>query len=113
VRLATLALIASLAMSQSPAKVADGNNAKGEQLFLRDGCYECHGNQAQGGGAGPRIGPGPLAFAAFAQYLRQPAGQMPPYTAKVLSDRDLMNIYVFLQSLPQPPSPKSLSTLNN
>ena len=28
---------------------------------------------------------------------------MPPYTAKVLSDSDLADIYAFVKSVPQPP----------
>ena len=43
-----------------------------------------------------------MAFAAFSRYVRQPTGQMPPYTAKVVSDADLANIYAFVQSRPEP-----------
>jgi hypothetical protein len=39
-------------------------------------------------------------------------GEMPPYTAKVVSDQDLADIYAFLQSLPRPPDPKSIRLLN-
>jgi hypothetical protein len=38
---------------------------------------------------------------------------MPPYTAKVLSDKDLADIYAFLQSLQQPPTAKDIPLLNN
>jgi hypothetical protein len=43
-----------------------------------------------------------MAFAAFSRYVRQPAGQMPLYTAKVVSDADLTNIYAFVRSRPEP-----------
>jgi len=37
---------------------------------------------------------------------------MPPYTAKVLSDKDLADIYAFLQSVAKPPDTKSIPLLN-
>ena len=96
----------------SPASAAPaGNLDNGKKLFTADGCYECHGRAAQGG-AGPRIGPPPLAFPALLAYIRHPKGQMPPYTAKVLSDADAADIYAFLQSIPKPPDPKTIPLLN-
>lgn len=83
-----------------------GDAGAGRILFDRDGCYECHGHLGQGG-AGARIAPNPIPFAAFSKYVRQPAGEMPPYTAKVVSDRDLANIYAFLQSIPARPGQHS------
>jgi len=83
--------------SQQPAAV--GNADAGKKLFVSYGCYQCHGYEAQGSNAtGPRLGPRPIAFAAFSRYVRQPTGQMPPYTAKVVSDADLTNIYAFVSS---------------
>jgi len=60
---------------------------------------------------GPRLGPNPISFAAFSQYIRHPTGQMPPFTIKVTSDADLADIYAFLQSLPQPPKVESIPAL--
>jgi mono/diheme cytochrome c family protein len=93
------------------AAASSGNAENGKRLFLSDGCYECHGRQAQGGAAGPRLGPGPLPLAAILKYVRQPSGQMPPYTAKVISDAELADVYAYLQSLPQPPKPDSIPAL--
>jgi len=87
---------------------------RGKQIYMRVGCYQCHGREAQGAsGTGPRLGPRPIAFAAFSRYIRQPTGQMPPYTSKVVSDQELADMYAFLQSLPQPPAAKSIPLLNN
>jgi ubiquinol-cytochrome c reductase cytochrome c subunit len=87
--------------------------ANGRKLFANYGCYQCHGREAQGGlGTGPRLGPKPIAFAALQRYVRQPSGQMPPYTAKVVSDRDLADIYAFLQAVKQPPPVKDIPLLN-
>jgi cytochrome c553 len=78
-----------------------GNAANGRKLFIGVGCYQCHGYEAQGSTAtGPRLGPSPLPYAALSRYVRRPAGQMPPYTQKVVSDANLADIYAFLQSLP-------------
>ena len=93
------------AASQVPA----GNAANGRKLFATIGCYQCHGYEAQGSTAtGPRLAPRPLPFPALSRYVRRPAGQMPPYTAKVLSDTELADIYAFLQSAPAPPATPAL-----
>jgi ubiquinol-cytochrome c reductase cytochrome c subunit len=101
---------AALLSAQTPA----GNAQNGRKLFENYGCYQCHGREAQGGlGTGPKLGPKPLPFAAIQKYIRQPTGQMPPYTAKVVSDKDLADIYAFLQSRTVPPAVKDIPLLNN
>lgn len=89
-----------------------GNAQKGQQLYTSYGCYQCHGREGQGSTAtGPRLAPRPIPFAALTRYVRQPGGQMPPYTNKVVSDTDLADIYAFLQSRPQPPAADSIPLL--
>jgi mono/diheme cytochrome c family protein len=89
-----------------------GDSQNGKKLFTSYGCYECHGHQAEGTSVGgPRLGPKPIPSSAFLKYVRQPSGQMPPYTAKVISDAELSDIYAFLQSLPQPPKADSIPAL--
>src|SRR5690242_20418252 len=102
-----LGLTIAAASAQTPAPQPNaapaGNIEAGKKLFVSYGCYQCHGYEAQGSSAtGPRLGPRPIAFTAFSRYVRQPTGQMPPYTAKVVSDADLTNIYAFVQSRPAP-----------
>src|SRR5467141_2978488 len=109
-RYLSLGMIAS-ALLLTCLSAADAQN--GKRIFITYGCYQCHGREAQGGAAGPRLGPRPIAFAAFSLFVRQPAGQMPPYTRKVTSDSELVDIYAFLQSLPPPPPVKSVPLLNN
>ncbi len=93
---------------------ADSGNAQnGKRIYSSYGCYECHGREGQGSKlTGPRIAPDPTEFSAFVQYIRQPVGQMPPYTSKVVSDAELADIYAFLKALPQPPAAKSIPALN-
>jgi mono/diheme cytochrome c family protein len=91
-----------------------GNAESGRRIYSSRGCYGCHGGEGQGSIlTGPRVGPDPIPFTAFVRYLRQPAGQMPPYTSKVISDAELADIHAFLKSLPQPRSAKSVLLLNH
>ncbi len=98
--------------SPQPAATPSGNADEGKKLFLSYGCYQCHGREAQGSSAtGPRLGPRPIAFTAFSRYVRRPTGQMPPYTAKVVSDADLANIYAYVQSRATPAAAQSIPLL--
>ena len=82
-----------------------GNSEAGRQLFVRKGCYQCHGREGQGAPiTGPRLGPNPLALAAFLRAVRTPRAQMPPYTDKIVSDAELADIRAFLDSRPRPTS---------
>ena len=89
----------------------EGNAANGKRLYLKDGCYECHGYAGQGG-AGARLAPRVLATANFIKYVRHPAGAMPPYTNKVASDQELSDIRAYLATMPEPPALKSIPILN-
>ena len=104
------AIVAAAAAAQTVAPTGDAKN--GKKLFAADGCYQCHGYEAQGAvPTGPRLGPKPIAFPQFQKYVRQPTGQMPPYTVKSIPDKDLVDIYAFLQSLAAPPAADSISAL--
>jgi mono/diheme cytochrome c family protein len=102
---------APAASSQAAAGAPAGDAKRGRMLFATTGCFQCHGHEGQGGAAGPRLGPSPIPFARFTAYVRQPTGDMPPYTARVLSDQDLAAMYAFLQALPQPPAVSTIPLL--
>src|SRR5262245_46104904 len=112
---ALLAAAIGLAEGRPPqnAPAAPTGNAKtGQTLFLKIGCYQCHGNEGQGGAAGPRIGRSPmLAFRNFVTYIRAPRGEMPPYSAKVIPEKDVADIYTYLASLPPAPAVESIPLL--
>jgi mono/diheme cytochrome c family protein len=104
-----LAAQAPAAQNAAPA----GSVQNGTKIFDAYGCYQCHGFVGQGGAAGARLTPLPLTWPNFTKYVRHPAGQMPPYTAKVVTDQELADIYAYLQSIPKPPDVKSIPILNN
>jgi mono/diheme cytochrome c family protein len=81
---------------------AAGNADAGRETYMKKGCYACHGRDGQGSPTtGPRLGPNPSALSAFTRYVRVPRGTMPPYTEKVISDRELADIHAFLQARPR------------
>jgi mono/diheme cytochrome c family protein len=100
---------------QTPATADARELAKhvdaGAALYKKKGCYECHVNDAQGGPQGPRLGPNPIPLPRFTTYLRNPTGDMPPFTEKVLSIQELADIYAFLQARPQPKPVNSIPLL--
>jgi mono/diheme cytochrome c family protein len=106
---ATGLLAASTAFAQT---ASSGNADHGKQLFTKDGCYQCHGYVGQGGNAGPRLAPSPIAFEAFSKQLREPVHDMPPYGEKILSDKDAADIYAYLGTIPKPPAVKDIPLLN-
>ena len=100
------------AQNPAPASAPRGNAENGRMLFAKFGCYECHGREAQGSTAtGPRLGPNPIAYNRFIAYIRKPAGEMPPYTAKVVTEQQAADIYAFLQALPRPPAAETIPLL--
>jgi mono/diheme cytochrome c family protein len=110
---ALLALPFARAQQSSDAPPA-GNAENGKKLFMNDGCYECHGRMGQGAAqtGAARIGPPMLSFEGFENYIRKPANNMPPYTAKAVPDQDAADIYAYLKSIPLPPKGKDIPLLN-
>ena len=68
--------------------------------------------EAQGGGAtGPGSPAGWSPWPAFSRYVRRPTEEMIPYTAKVLPDKELADIYAWLRAIPAPPPVASIPQL--
>jgi len=106
------AYLKSIAPAASPGEQLKGTAENGKKLFVAYGCYECHGRQGAGAAIAPRIGPPALSLAGVIRYVRAPTGQMPPYTAKVVSDQDLADIYAYLKTFPAPQPASSIPLLN-
>lgn len=118
---AVLLLVSPAAHAQNAARQGEkseaapaGNAETGEKIFIKDGCYECHGREGQGAAqaSGPRIGPSQRFIRPFIKYVRQPTGQMPPYTSAVISDQELADIYAYLQSRSRATPSKDIPLLN-
>ena len=109
VRLSLTLLVSGLLVGQGAALAASADN--GKRLFMKVGCWQCHGTVGQGGAAGPRIAPDLLPYETLAAFVRSTNRAMPPYREAVLSNNDLADIYAYLESIPKPPRPDSLPLL--
>jgi mono/diheme cytochrome c family protein len=102
--IATVVIGTALIVSLTGALAADkrANAARGKQLYMATGCYQCHGTRGEGGGnAGPRLAPGPIPLEGLVLQLRRPRARMPLYTDVVMPDADVADIYAYLQSVPK------------
>jgi mono/diheme cytochrome c family protein len=106
-----IGIAAGPAAAQQPAKLS-ASAAHGRQLWSAIGCYQCHGYQGQGSASGPKLAPQPLPFDAFANQLRKPRDRMPIYTAKVVSEADLNDMYAYLQTIPKAKAVADIPLLN-
>ena len=97
--------------AQTREASAAGRTDVGARLYSVYGCYSCHADEAQGGMHGPRLGPDPITYARFAWYVRHPTRTMPPYSPVVVSDRDIADIYAFVEAQPAPPPLSSIPLL--
>jgi ubiquinol-cytochrome c reductase cytochrome c subunit len=90
--------------------------ANGKSVFMRVGCYTCHGTVGQGG-AGARLAPSTIPLAAMQVWVRggtpgwSIARGMPAFPAGVISDSELADVQAYLASLPAPPKPDDIALL--
>src|SRR6188474_93214 len=85
------------------AQTKPGDGANGKRIYMRNGCYQCHGTVGQGGLAGARLAQTKMTLTAFTAFVRNPPpGSMPPYRAKVMSDQELADVFAYVQSVPPP-----------
>ena len=105
-------VLADIARAQAVGNAQTGNAENGKRLFLRDGCYECHGYAGQGSRDGARLASTSLNVQGVIRYVRRPTGAMPAFTDKVISDQELTDIYAYLKTLPGPKAVKDIPLLN-
>jgi mono/diheme cytochrome c family protein len=111
---AVLSLAAAALFAQAPAasSAPAGDAKNGKELFVKYTCYGCHGFSAQNGPAGNRLNPMKMTQATFTGLVRSPgARNMPSYSAKVISDAQLGDIYAYLKTLPDAPPAKDIPLL--
>jgi mono/diheme cytochrome c family protein len=93
-----------------------GDPENGKRVYLADGCFTCHGRVGQGGnyyGLTPMLAKTELPFEGFKQQLRDPVRVMPAFSDAVVSDKEVADIYAFLQTLSGRRPVKDIPLLNN
>lgn len=120
--LGALAVAALAAAAEPSASSTPGDAARGKALFVKNGCYACHGYDGQGSiYTGLRIAPNPPPWQVIGAFIRNPPGirrpysnwpnfVMPPFTAQMVSDQDVRDIYAYLKSVRGPAALKSIPT---
>jgi mono/diheme cytochrome c family protein len=114
--LLTLVAAGSLGLAQTPAAPpqpggpASGNAQNGKDLYLKLSCYACHGYDGHGG-AGARLVPMRMNLPGFARYIQNPR-QMPPYTAKVVSDAQAADLWAYIKTIPESPAASAIPLLS-
>jgi mono/diheme cytochrome c family protein len=101
----SLVLFGSLAVA---AQEVAPSSERGQQTFMRVGCYQCHGTDGQGIHAGRAWTP-----KVMTRFIRTSPGWMPPYPEEVLSDNEIADIVAFLKTVPPPPSADSIDVLKD
>jgi mono/diheme cytochrome c family protein len=85
-----------------------GDAKKGSRMFVDYSCYACHGFSGQNG-PGKRLVPMKMPAAVFTAYVRAPgSNQMPSYSAKVLSDQQLADVWAYIKTLKDSPEAKDI-----
>ena len=110
--IALVALVAPALAQEAP----HGDAANGKRVYLAVGCMYCHGRAGQGGAMNypaPPLAKTEVPFDGFKGVLRQSLRDMPAYTEAVLADKDVADIYAFLQSLPGRRPAKDIAILND
>ncbi|CAE6807788.1 Cytochrome c6 [Paraburkholderia aspalathi] len=93
---------------------SDTDIEAGRALFMQKGCFECHGIFGQGSIAtGPALAPRVIPLPAMEAYVRDPQGQMPVFSEKILSNDEIAKIHAYLASLPPSQPADSIALLNN
>jgi mono/diheme cytochrome c family protein len=114
--LAVLAVAAILAPFPTANAQTPGGAQNGKMVFEKLGCSRCHGSAGEGmsqsGNGPPKIAATHLSLREFVGSVRDPKGQMPPFSEKQVSDVELSDVYTFLQSIPSQPKPELPSSAN-
>ena len=84
------------------------SSERGQQTWLRVGCYQCHGTDGHAIYAGRTWMP-----KAIAKYIRRSPTWMPGYPEEVLSDDEIADIIAFMEAIQEPPSADSIDALRD
>ena len=93
-----------------------GDTINGKRVYLNDNCFTCHGRAGQGGaynGPAPALAKTAMPFEGFLGQIRNLSNDMPAYTAQVMPDQAVADIYAYMQSLPGPREAKDIAILKD
>ena len=93
---------------------AQQNVDNGKKLYNEYTCYGCHGFSGQNG-PGNRLVSMKMSQIAFTAYVRNPPNpnRMPSYSAKVLTDAQMGDIWNYIKTLPDAPPAKDIKLLQD
>lgn len=96
-----------LPLAQQAPPAPAGDPATGKVLWQKTvhvECRECHGTNGEGG-FGPDLAGRHLTRAQFIHAVREPWGIMPAYPQSQISDRELIDLAAYFDSLPSVAKP--------
>jgi cytochrome c553 len=102
-----LAVLFLLPLAQQAPPAPDGDPKRGKVLWQETEhveCRECHGANGQGA-FGPDLAGRSLTRAQFIHAVRKPWGIMPAYAESQISDRELVDLAAYFDSLPSVDQP--------
>jgi mono/diheme cytochrome c family protein len=93
-----------------------GDVTNGKRVYLATGCFTCHGRAGQGGafnGPAPHLAKTEMPYEGFKMQVRNPVKDMPAYSEAVMSEKEIADIYAFVQSLPGRREVKDITILRD
>ena len=97
--------------AQSGAATAASDVTRGQSLYNKYGCWECHGYTASTGNAAVLV-LSSLNATGFTNYVRNPrTNGMPAYSAKAIPDPEMADIYAYVKSMKKPAEAKDIPLL--
>jgi len=110
------AFVAASVVGAGAQDAPPGDAANGKRVYLADGCFTCHGRSGQGGaynGPAPVLAKTALPFEGFKMQIRNPSNDMPAYSEAVMSDKEIADMFAFVQSLPGRRDAKDIAILKD
>ena len=98
-----------IAQGGTPQAVTpQGDARRGGELYLKNGCWECHGYTGATGTGAP-LAITVLNAAGFMNYIRNPrTNGMPLYSSKVVTDKDAADLYAYIKTFKKPADAKDI-----
>ena len=99
------------AVAQTRGEDVEGSAVAGEELYLKNYCWSCHGYAGAGASTGPRLAQTQFTAEGFTAYIRGPV-RMPPYRVEVLADSEASDIFAYIRTFPAPPPLEDIPLLD-